>query len=96
MTSLGGKKFETQTVLNADWKSGAFPRPWLGAVMLARRISVEGLCVPAGRQRRHSEWAASQKTADEETELFSKVPLPKVETLLGIYYSPHSHVVLSQ
>lgn len=40
--------------------------------------------------------AASQKTADEETELFSKVPLPKVETLLGIYYSPRCHVVLSQ
>lgn len=40
--------------------------------------------------------AASQKTASEETELFSKVPLLKVEALLGIYYSPRSHVVFSQ
>ena len=55
VTSLGGKTSETQTVLNAGWESETFPRPSLGAVMLTSPVSVEGLCVPACHQRRHSE-----------------------------------------
>lgn len=96
VTSLGGKKFETQTVLSADWRSETLSQALAGSSDAGMsHLCRRSLC-SCRSPKAPLRAAASQKTTDEETEPSSKVPLPKVETLLGIYYSPRCHVVLSQ